>query len=684
MNDLSKKLTKKNIDAYQKRLGQLELSPSTIKRRISSIRKFCHWAAGESYLEANPFAPKPVREAILMRDRKKLSLSNLYKTYTSLSITKYLHYAILIILCAALGFGAYDQFFRKAEEPLAYPTSLKPPKRYLSFQGRLTDSSNNPISSKTGFTFYLYNVGTGGTALWTGACDIIPDQDGIFSVLLGLDCPPEIDTSVFTENDEIWLEIKVVDETLDPRIQIATVAYALNAETLQGYPPGTDINRIPYIDNTGDIIIAAASPSIDASTSSDEFAIKGKSLSISTISDGNITLAPNGAGVLNLTLSAPTGHAINAIDAQLGTSGQKEENTLYYGKVANDNANLNLLKLEAGADAVPKFTIDASGNASASGYLKALATGSYFTGDITVSGGDIIGVSSVSLDIGEASPNYITSSVGFAVGGTTTYYFDSSGHINANNITGAGTLNINGGGTHDIAGTLNLSGNALTSSGTLNINATSGQDVNFDSNTLFVDASENRVGIGTTSPTMELDIAGDATISGTLSLGPNIPGDVGTCTAGSAGKLYYNGVENKVYYCDGSTWTELGAGASGLWTDQTTYINPSTITSGSFRVYDNSGLAIGYTADPGQNSVIISGNVGIGTSDPSYKLDVNGNINIGGSATIGSIPLVADNYRVLTSASAGSGTVKYIDTTSWDKDTDDDYSAWILSGDAGP
>ncbi|PIS14656.1 hypothetical protein COT64_01535, partial [Candidatus Shapirobacteria bacterium CG09_land_8_20_14_0_10_39_12] len=374
--DLFKKLTKKNIDAYQRRLGQLELSDSTIKRRISAIHKFCHWATKEGYL--------PDREAISIPDRKRF---NLYKTYTSLSITKYLHYAILIILCAALGFGAYDQFFRRAPEPFAYPTALTPPKRYLSFQGRLTDSSNNPITSATNVVFKLYNVSSGGTALWdSGTCSITPDQDGIFSVLLGSNCGAEIDTSVFTENAQIWLGITIgADAEMTPRVQIATVGYALNAETLQGYPPGTGTSTIPYLDSTGTLLIAAASPTLQSNSGT--FAIKGQALSITTASasDGNITLAPDGSGVLNLTLSAPTGKVINATDAQLGTSGQKEENTLFYGEVANDNTNLNLLKLEAGSTPVPKFTVDASGNASASGILRALGGGNnYFAGNVGI------------------------------------------------------------------------------------------------------------------------------------------------------------------------------------------------------------------------------------------------------------------------------------------------------------
>lgn len=46
---------------------------------------------------------------------------------------------------------------------------------------------------------------------------------------------------------------------------------------------------------------------------------------------------------------------------------------------------------------------------------------------------------------------------------------------------------------------LTITGGALTQTG---------GDVNFDSGTLFLDESENKVGIGTSAPTVELDVVG--------------------------------------------------------------------------------------------------------------------------------------------------------------------------------
>lgn len=421
------KINKKTIEAYQKRLDkELELSPSTVKRRLSTLRKFCDWAEKENYLKENPFAVKPEARIKKPELRIKISppsilhssfsiLNSLYATYQSISITTYLHYAILIIFCVGLGMGLYNQLTGpKAEEAGAYPTALTPPNRYLSFQGRLTDSSNNPIDAITNFVFKLYDDATVGSQLWSsGNCSIDPDADGIFSVLLGLDCGGAIDDTVFSENAGVWLEITVgtspYDEILDPRIQVATVAYALNAETLQGYPPGTAASRIPYINSDGDVVIAAASPVIQATSGT--FSIEGATgvtIQATDAGNGNVSFTPDGSGRVIATFEASTGNLLDVQGgANIGGVGGKEANTIIYGYAGTNSTNLNLLKLEAGSPVDAKFTVDASGNASAAGYLRANTTGSYFTGDITVSGGDITGTGDEKIDIGEATADTI-------------------------------------------------------------------------------------------------------------------------------------------------------------------------------------------------------------------------------------------------------------------------------------
>ncbi|KKW01800.1 MAG: GXT repeat-containing collagen-like protein, partial [Parcubacteria group bacterium GW2011_GWA1_49_11] len=81
---------------------------------------------------------------------------------------------------------------------------------------------------------------------------------------------------------------------------------------------------------------------------------------------------------------------------------------------------------------------------------------------------------------------------------------------------------------------------------------------------LFTILSSGYVGIGRTTPLAQLDIAGSATLSGTLSLGPQTEAYAGTCNAAAAGKMFYNAAQNQYYFCNETTWTAVsGAGATG-------------------------------------------------------------------------------------------------------------------------
>lgn len=71
------------------------------------------------------------------------------------------------------------------------------------------------------------------------------------------------------------------------------------------------------------------------------------------------------------------------------------------------------------------------------------------------------------------------------------------------------------------------------------------------------------VGVGTSDPTAKLAVLGSATISATLSLGPMPTVDAGTCNASAKGKQYMDGVTNKMYYCNGSSWIDMTGGGGG-------------------------------------------------------------------------------------------------------------------------
>jgi len=74
--------------------------------------------------------------------------------------------------------------------------------------------------------------------------------------------------------------------------------------------------------------------------------------------------------------------------------------------------------------------------------------------------------------------------------------------------------------TPQLGGDLDLNSNDITGTGNISITGTATMDgLTVDTNTLYVDAANNRVGIGTSSPSTALDVVGDLTLSGGVYLG---------------------------------------------------------------------------------------------------------------------------------------------------------------------
>jgi hypothetical protein len=128
------------------------------------------------------------------------------------------------------------------------------------------------------------------------------------------------------------------------------------------------------------------------------------------------------------------------------------------------------------------------------------------------------------------------------------------------------------------------------------VNVTSGSFTNTNLIPSLVLKNNGNVGIGTTSPAYKLDIAG------ALRLQPS------SAPTGANGVIYYDSTENKFKCYQNGTWVDcIGAGGGG-----------------------------GYWAASGTNIYNTNtGNVGIGTTSPAYKLDVSGDLRVTGQAYLG-------------------------------------------------
>ncbi len=302
---------------------------------------------------------------------------NWYRKYHTYALAHYFNWAILIVFCTAIGFGLYNSFIAKPKE--APTLAATAPPRIMSFQGRLTDSQNSPITASTNLRFAIYSdpSSSASALLWQEVNGVTPDNNGVFSILLGRGTT--IPQSLFANNQNLYLGITVGSTPeLTPRQQLATVAYATNSETLQGMPPITQsgagtTNVILALNSSGNLSIGA---STTFQSTSGQFTLAGNTLALNTNSgtNGNITLAPDGSGIIdvqkplqNTTFngnfpSAPHAVEVDSLFAVLATSAAS-------AVTINQTGTGPLIS--ASSSGVSKFTVGNTGFISSANYTTA-------------------------------------------------------------------------------------------------------------------------------------------------------------------------------------------------------------------------------------------------------------------------------------------------------------------------
>ncbi len=100
---------------------------------------------------------------------------------------------------------------------------------YINYQGRLVDTTGNPLTGAQSIVFKLYSVPSGGTALWTETQSVTPDN-GIFSVSLG--GVTQLPASTFLA-DTLYLGVTIgADAEMSPRTRLLSAPYALYSGNL--------------------------------------------------------------------------------------------------------------------------------------------------------------------------------------------------------------------------------------------------------------------------------------------------------------------------------------------------------------------------------------------------------------------------------------------------------------------
>jgi hypothetical protein len=140
---------------------------------------------------------------------------------------------------------------------------------------------------------------------------------------------------------------------------------------------------------------------------------------------------------------------------------------------------------------------------------------------------------------------------------------DMQAGTDGDNFTIGGNLSVTGDSTIGSASTSTVTLNAAT--------VAIPNGVNFDSNTFVIDATNNRVGIGTASPAVALHVATTDAIK--------IP--VGTTAqrpTAATGQIRYNSSNSQFEGYNGTAWGQLGGGATGGGADTVFVENSQNVT----------------------------------------------------------------------------------------------------------
>ncbi|MBI4032277.1 hypothetical protein HY374_01060 [Candidatus Berkelbacteria bacterium] len=183
------------------------------------------------------------------------------------------------------------------------------PAPVFQYQAQVNRSSGGAVSNGTyTIVFSIYDVASGGTALWSETHSVAID-DSLAAATLGTLSPITIDFN----GSEYYLGVKIgSDSELSPRKRLGAAPLAANSKLLDGRSVGTSANNIPALDANQDLVLPAQSIQGSAITNG---AIEANKLSVAAInSDGKIP-ALTSTYLANLDGSALTGIVANSAAA---------------------------------------------------------------------------------------------------------------------------------------------------------------------------------------------------------------------------------------------------------------------------------------------------------------------------------------------------------------------------------
>lgn len=244
-----------------------------------------------------------------------------------------------------------------------------------------------------------------------------------------------------------------------------------------------------------------------------------------------------------------------------------------------------------------------------------------FAGIATVVSGIItnatIGVATITTINTPRINSGIVSTIGATVGVATI----TTSLITDLNISGVGTFN-----------NLNTTGITTTNNLRVSNKATVVGDLEVDANTLYVNSSTNRVGIGSTLPEYSLDVRGDVRFNELI---------YASNGRGNSGEVLTSQGPNPAVWAPAVNVT-VGAANSTLITDIPSSSDIHYITFAA----NTSDIGFSYVDSTGLVYLPSTNRLGIGSTQPGFTVDVVGNINFTGTLFQGGELYVASRWGI--------------------------------------
>jgi hypothetical protein len=553
----------------------------------------------------------------------------------------------------------------------------------LNINGRLTDSSGNPLSGTYSMTFKIYSSPTGGTSLWnvTGQ-SVTTGSDGVFSTIL-----KNVNLN-FSSNYYLGIAVGA-DAEMTPRINLTSSGYAFRARNVSigGVEFDSDVNAgSRNITTTGwfrgvfNWVVGTGNRYLSFNGTTLNFNETHLNWTIDTRAGGLGTFVPyTGAtenvdlGNNNFTVNSTT-FFVNTNTRRVGIGTRSPASTLHINGTGIFNGTLTIHNGTSAQHAVTLSQLQTV-NSSIIAESDPRWTGNF---SVRTGTGNVVYNNTPSLTSPVVTTSITTPSTTFALANATATTLDIGGAgttvrigaatglttirnnmlVNNNFTVGAISFFVNrntgnvGIGTSgpdrklDVVGTSGSTTNlfrvgisGVTNGFLINTNASDGITYVFNT---------GNVGIGTMTPQQSLHVVGNILANNTINSTVDVCIHGGACLSG-VGSLGWTNTGALMYLTNTSANVGIGTASPSSKIDVRgspfTQIPDTTGYIANFFGYNQPGLLV-HTAGWSSNDDDIArfssigasytevprmvvkgqGNVGIGTTIPQQRLHVNGNI----------------------------------------------------------